>query len=114
MDGRFATVRSISDRRLGFVVVQSPTQTGAPGEKIRFKAKVQRGSPSLAWTSTGLLKNGPIPTPPSHPIRIISLPMPTLVKIEPTGQHQVGLLGEAISVGVGENEFALVVEEDFK
>ena len=40
--------------------------------------------------------------------------MPAFVEIEPTGEHQVGLLGEAISVGVGENEFALVVEEDFK
>ena len=114
MDGRFATVRSISDRRLGFVVVQSPTQTGAPGEKIRFKAKVQRGSPSLAWTSTGLLKNGPIPTTPSHLVGIFSFAVPALVEIEPTGQHQVGLLGEAVSIGVGEDKFALVVEEDFQ
>ena len=40
--------------------------------------------------------------------------MPAFVKIEPSGQHQVGLLGEAISVGVGEDEFILVVQEDFK
>ena len=40
--------------------------------------------------------------------------MPALVEIEPSGQHQVGLFGEAVSVGVGENEFALVVEEDFQ
>ena len=40
--------------------------------------------------------------------------MPALVKIEPPGEHQIGLLGEAISVQVGENKFVLVVQEDFK
>ena len=40
--------------------------------------------------------------------------MPPLVKIEPPGQHQVGLFGEAISVRVGEHELALVVEEDLQ
>ena len=30
-------------------------------------------------------KNRPIPTPPSHPIRVLSLAVPTLVKIEPPG-----------------------------
>ena len=40
--------------------------------------------------------------------------MPALVEIEPSGQHQVGLLGETISVCVGENELALVVQEDLE
>ena len=40
--------------------------------------------------------------------------MPAFVKIEPTGQHQVGLFGEAIPVRIGEDEFALVVQEDFE
>ena len=64
--------------------------------------------------STDLLKNRPIPTTPSHPIGILSLAVPAFVEVEPAGQHQVGLLGEAIAVCVGENEFAMVVEEDFE
>ena len=47
-------------------------------------------------------KNGPIPTPPSHPIGVISFAMPPLMKIEPSGQHQVGLLGKAIPIRVRE------------
>ena len=42
------------------------------------------------------------------------LAMPPLVKIEPPRQHQVGLLGEAVPIGVGEYQFALVVEKDLK
>ena len=40
--------------------------------------------------------------------------MPALVEIEPSRQHQIGLLGEAISVRVGKNKFAMVVQEDLK
>ncbi len=40
--------------------------------------------------------------------------MPPFVEIEPPGQHQVGLLGEAVSFRVGEYKFALVVQEDFE
>ena len=64
--------------------------------------------------SSGLLKNRPIPSTPSHSIRVLSLAVPALVEIEPPGQHQVGLFGEAVPVGVGENEFALVVQEDLQ
>ena len=64
--------------------------------------------------STDLLKNRPIPTSPSHPVGVLLLAMPPLVKIEPPRQHQVGLLGEAVPIGVGEYQFALVVEKDFK
>ena len=38
--------------------------------------------------------------------------MPAFVKIKPSGQHQVGLLGEVIPVRVGEDKLALVVQED--
>ena len=38
--------------------------------------------------------------------------MPSLVEVEPTRQHQVGLFGQRIPVRVGEDELAAFVEED--
>jgi hypothetical protein len=59
-----------------------------------------------------MLKHRPLTTTPPRLIGVVALPSPSLVEVEPTGQHQVGLFGERIAVRVGKFESPFVVEKD--
>ena len=61
-----------------------------------------------------MLKHRPFPSTPPHLVRVLALTLPSLVKVEPTGQHQVGLFSQRIPIRVSELKLPFVVEGDLE
>ena len=73
------------------------------------------GALTLSYSEfSAITKHRPIPRASPQGEGVLFAPFPTVMKVEPTAQLQVGLLSQRVPLGVGEDKGAVFLLKDTK